>query len=382
MGLQLCPRARGGGHVPTFLCGLFAVAAILGRPGPPGPTLRLSRDPQPGFLLGGAAAPASQEPLFPSNAAFFRRRLSPPSSPGALPRPRGNQDHPLSAPPRSPSRFHRRVTEPLLPPLQGLLLRERPIHKGSLVGHRVSSRFDGADLSLLASPPFPPLPRVRPPPQRRESRSAATPPGGAPPAIERASESLRDLRVAEVVEQDVSIDAGKVEAPVNSTSFKSNRATDFSSELPRGGGTKSFPRFLPQPPSAPGAANKTHPPPPPLSPPFPWNLGDGAPVLRYSRGAALLRSRRRFTSGFDESDGRTSASGRRFHSLPRARLPLEERGQRASNPLHFRGLATGPVGHHVSNISKLLDKLLCSLFYSGHYHPRVCGCRAYRGGLQ
>ena len=31
-------------------------------------------------------------------------------------------------------------------------------------------------------------------------------------AIERAFESLRDLRVAEVVEQDVSIDAGKVEA--------------------------------------------------------------------------------------------------------------------------------------------------------------------------
>jgi dodecin len=31
-------------------------------------------------------------------------------------------------------------------------------------------------------------------------------------AVERASESLRDLRVAEVVEQDVSINGGKVEA--------------------------------------------------------------------------------------------------------------------------------------------------------------------------
>jgi dodecin len=31
-------------------------------------------------------------------------------------------------------------------------------------------------------------------------------------AIERASESLRDLRVAEVVEQDLVIDKGKVEA--------------------------------------------------------------------------------------------------------------------------------------------------------------------------
>jgi dodecin len=31
-------------------------------------------------------------------------------------------------------------------------------------------------------------------------------------AIERASETLRELRVAEVVEQDVSIEAGKVEA--------------------------------------------------------------------------------------------------------------------------------------------------------------------------
>ena len=31
-------------------------------------------------------------------------------------------------------------------------------------------------------------------------------------AIERASETLRELRVAEVVEKDVSIEAGKVEA--------------------------------------------------------------------------------------------------------------------------------------------------------------------------
>ena len=31
-------------------------------------------------------------------------------------------------------------------------------------------------------------------------------------AIERAAETLRDLRVAEVVEQDVVIEAGKVEA--------------------------------------------------------------------------------------------------------------------------------------------------------------------------
>jgi flavin-binding protein dodecin len=31
-------------------------------------------------------------------------------------------------------------------------------------------------------------------------------------AIEQASQTLRDLRVAEVVEQDVSIDAGKIEA--------------------------------------------------------------------------------------------------------------------------------------------------------------------------
>ncbi len=31
-------------------------------------------------------------------------------------------------------------------------------------------------------------------------------------AIERAAETLRDLRVAEVVEQDVSIDNGKVES--------------------------------------------------------------------------------------------------------------------------------------------------------------------------
>ena len=31
-------------------------------------------------------------------------------------------------------------------------------------------------------------------------------------AIERAAETLRDLRVAEVVEQDVVIDGGKVEA--------------------------------------------------------------------------------------------------------------------------------------------------------------------------
>ena len=31
-------------------------------------------------------------------------------------------------------------------------------------------------------------------------------------AVERAAESLRDLRVAEVVEQDVTIEAGKVES--------------------------------------------------------------------------------------------------------------------------------------------------------------------------
>ncbi len=31
-------------------------------------------------------------------------------------------------------------------------------------------------------------------------------------AIERAAESLRDLRVAEVVEQDVTVEAGKVES--------------------------------------------------------------------------------------------------------------------------------------------------------------------------
>ena len=31
-------------------------------------------------------------------------------------------------------------------------------------------------------------------------------------AIERASETLRDLRVAEIVEQDIVIEAGKVEA--------------------------------------------------------------------------------------------------------------------------------------------------------------------------
>ena len=75
------------------------------------------------------------------------------------------------------------------------------------------------------------------------------------------------------------------------------------------------------------------------------NLGDGSPVLRYSRGAALSRSRRRFTSGFGRSDGCGAARGRRFCGRPRACLPLEERRECASHPLHLGGLAAGPIGH-------------------------------------
>ena len=47
-------------------------------------------------------------------------------------------------------------------------------------------------------------------------------------AVERAAESLRDLRVAEVVEQDVLISEGKVEAYRTkvSVSFKYEASTD------------------------------------------------------------------------------------------------------------------------------------------------------------
>src|SRR3712207_8164775 len=54
-------------------------------------------------------------------------------------------------------------------------------------------------------------------------------------AIERASETLRDLRVAEVVEQDVVIDSGKVEAyrvkMKLSFKYEEGRSEEHTSEL-------------------------------------------------------------------------------------------------------------------------------------------------------